>query len=63
GAACETAWRALQRRSEPPMTRFLAAQLARSHWFDISAAARVLGYKPRVSTAAGLKRLEAWLES
>jgi 2-alkyl-3-oxoalkanoate reductase len=47
--------------SEPPMTRFLAAQLATSHWFDISAARRDLGYEPRVSTAEGMQRLGEWL--
>jgi nucleoside-diphosphate-sugar epimerase len=63
GAACETVYRALRRSSEPPMTRFLALQLARSHWFDISAAKRVLDYRPSVSIAAGMKRLDAWFQS
>jgi 2-alkyl-3-oxoalkanoate reductase len=61
GAACETAYRALRLKSEPPMTRFLAAQLATAHWFDITAARRDLGYVPRVSTAEGMKRLADWL--
>jgi nucleoside-diphosphate-sugar epimerase len=61
GAACETAYRVLRLKREPPMTRFLAAQLARSHWFDISAARRDLGYQPRVSTAEGMQRLGKWL--
>jgi nucleoside-diphosphate-sugar epimerase len=43
------------------MTRFLAAQLATSHWFDISAARRDLGYRPRVPTAEGMQRLGKWL--
>ena len=42
---------------EPAMTRFLASQLSTSHWFDISAARRDLGYEPRVSLEEGLKRL------
>ena len=46
---------------EPPMTRFLAEQLARSHWFSIDRARRDLGYEPRLSTAAGLDRLVQWL--
>jgi nucleoside-diphosphate-sugar epimerase len=61
GAACEAVYRTLRLRGEPPMTRFLAAQLARSHWYDISAARRDLGYEPRVSTAEGMQRLAAWL--
>jgi nucleoside-diphosphate-sugar epimerase len=61
GAIFETAYRVMQLKSEPPMTRFLAAQLATSHWFDISAARRDLGYEPRVSTAEGMQRLGEWL--
>ena len=45
---------------EPPMTRFVADALARSHWFDIGAARRDLGYSPSVSTAEGLERLTEW---
>ncbi len=63
GAVCEQTYRILRRRGEPPMTRFLAAQLARSHWFDISAAKRALDYRPGVTTAEGLKRLDAWFQS
>jgi nucleoside-diphosphate-sugar epimerase len=43
------------------MTRFLAAQLTRSHWYDISAARRDFGYEPRICTAEGMSRLGAWL--
>jgi 2-alkyl-3-oxoalkanoate reductase len=46
---------------EPPMTRFVADALAKSHWFDIRAARQDLGYQPQVSTAEGLVRLAAWL--
>jgi len=47
---------------EPPMTRFLARQLSTTHWFNIDAARRDLGYEPRVSIAEGLRRLEQWLQ-
>ncbi len=43
--------------AEPPMTRFVARELATSHWFDLTAARRDLGYVPRVTIAEGLKRL------
>jgi nucleoside-diphosphate-sugar epimerase len=42
---------------EPPMTRFVASQLSTSHWYDISAARRDLGYAPHVSVEEGLKIL------
>jgi nucleoside-diphosphate-sugar epimerase len=53
GACCEAAWRVLPLHGEPPMTRFIAAELAKDHWFDISAARRDLGYAPRVTMSAG----------
>lgn len=49
GAALEFSWRLLRLDGEPPMTRFAANQLATTHWFDISAARRDLGYDPKVS--------------
>jgi nucleoside-diphosphate-sugar epimerase len=63
GAVCETVYRVMGLSGEPPMTRFLAAQLARSHWFDISAARRDLGYSPRVSTEEGMRQLGVWLRN
>ena len=36
GALLEGVYRLFRLPGEPPMTRFLASQLARSHWFDIS---------------------------
>jgi nucleoside-diphosphate-sugar epimerase len=64
GYLCETAWWAARRfDSEPPMTRFVAQQLATDHWFDISAAQRDFGYRPTVSTAEGMTRLAAWLNA
>ncbi|MCK2220347.1 NAD-dependent epimerase/dehydratase family protein [Actinomadura sp. ATCC 31491] len=48
-------------RTRPPVTRFAVAQATTSHWFDLSAARRDLGYAPRVSMAEGLTRLAAHL--
>jgi nucleoside-diphosphate-sugar epimerase len=48
---------------EPPMTRFLARELATAHWFDIRAARRDLGYEPAVSIDEGLRRLEEFLNA
>ena len=62
GAVCEVAWRALPLKGEPPMTRFVAAELAKDHWFSIEAARRDLGYIPRVSMAEGTAELVAALK-
>ncbi len=62
GAVCETLWRLLPLQREPPMTRFIAAELAKDHWFDLSAARRDLGYTPRISMAAGTAELIAWYQ-
>jgi len=63
GAACEFAWRMLPLRGEPPMTRFVAAELAKDHWFNPTAARRDLGYVPRISMAQGTAALIAALRS
>ena len=47
----------LRYHAEPPMTRFLAWQLASSHWFDISAARRDFDYEPE-----GMHCLGEWLQ-
>ena len=61
GAALEGVWTVLRRTDEPRMTRFLAAQLATSHYFDITAAERDFGYSPAVSIEEGMRRLGKWL--
>lgn len=57
GALLEGVWWLLGRTDEPRMTRFLAAQLATSHYFNLAAARRDLDYAPRVSLAEGMERL------
>jgi len=63
GAVLEFIYKKLGLSGEPQMTRFLAEAVATSHWFDISAAKKDLGYRPKVTTEEGLKSLEAWLKS
>jgi nucleoside-diphosphate-sugar epimerase len=53
----EFVYRTLRLTGEPAMTRFVASQLSTSHWYDISAARRDLGYEPLVGMEEGLKRL------
>ena len=62
GTILELVYNIINIKSEPVMTRFVANELAKSHWFDISAAQNDLGYIPLVSTKEGLKRLEFWLK-
>ncbi len=59
GVAYEAAYWLLQCRGEPPISRFLAAELATSHYFDISRARRDFGYEPKISIAEGMRRLAA----
>ena len=64
GAACELVYGAARIGREPPMTRFVACQLAKDHYFDISAARQRLGYRIRHSLTEGLDRLrEFWPRS
>lgn len=63
GAVMEGAWKLLRLPNEPPMTRFVATELAKDHYFDISAARENLGYFPSVSTEQGLEELVAHLKT
>ena len=44
--AAEGVWQTFGLASDPPLTRFLAEEMATDHYFDISAARRELGYVP-----------------
>lgn len=58
-AMCEAAWTLLPLSGEPPLTRFLAEQLATTHWYDMGPARHDFGYMPKVSIDEGLARLAA----
>ena len=62
GIVCETLWRTLPLRGEPPLTRFIATELAKDHWFNLTAARRDLSYAPRITMAAGTAELIAHLK-
>jgi nucleoside-diphosphate-sugar epimerase len=55
GAVCEGLWKLLRRSEDPPITRFVAVELAKDHFFDISAARRDLNYEPQTSMAQALE--------
>ncbi|MEE2827168.1 MAG: NAD-dependent epimerase/dehydratase family protein [Planctomycetota bacterium] len=57
GAVLEGAYKVLNLGGEPRMTRFLAAQLAKNHYFDISQAKQDFGFSPHVSTTTGMEEL------
>jgi nucleoside-diphosphate-sugar epimerase len=61
GALLESVYKVLKLSGEPKMTRFVANELGTAHWFDISAAKKDLGYKPKISTEEGLKLLKEWI--
>lgn len=42
------------RKTEPPMTRFLAHQLAKDHYYSTAAAQSDFGYRPEVTVSRGL---------
>ncbi len=62
GFMLELTWKVLRLTGEPPMTRFVAVQLAKDHWFSIDAARRDLGYEPIVSMEDGLRGTVDWLK-
>ena len=63
GTLIELLWRVLRVGKEPPITRFLAGALARSHWYDMEPARRDLGYRVRVPMEEATRRTVQWLAS
>ncbi len=63
GGALELLYRCVPGLGEPRMTRFVAAQLAMSHWFSHAAAERDFGYRPVRDPAADLEAAADWLRA
>lgn len=66
GWVAERAWRVHprgERAGDPPMTTFLAEQLATAHWFDQRETRRALDWQPTVGLDEGFARLAAWYGS
>lgn len=61
GAALEFVYKVFGLSGEPIISRFLAAELAYHHYFNISAAKNDFGYRPEISTEEGMKRLKEHL--
>lgn len=57
GAILERVWRARGRTDDPPVTAFLAEQLATAHWFDQRQTRAALRWTPRVGLDAGFDLL------
>lgn len=62
GAVLEAVHTMFGKDREPRMTRFLAEQLAKSHYFSCAASERDLGYSPVVSTEDGMDSLIKWIQ-
>ncbi len=63
GWVFETAHKWVGASGEPRMSRWIVRELTTSHWFDISAARRDLGYEPQVDLQRGLGKLERWWDA
>jgi nucleoside-diphosphate-sugar epimerase len=61
GAALEKLHTILHRPGEPRLTRFIASELAQSHYYDISAARRDFGYVPQRNMTEVTARVTAWV--
>ena len=59
GRALETVWERGDRPGEPPITAFLAEQLATAHWFDQRRTREALAWRPEVGLEEGFARLAA----
>lgn len=60
GGLLEFIYRTFRLKGEPRLTRFLANELALSHYYDISRAKRDFGYQPQVSMAEAVERTVAY---
>lgn len=60
GLAIERLWAAQERTDDPPMTSFLAEQLATAHWFEQASTREALQWEPAVTLDEGFRRLASW---
>ncbi len=63
GSLLELVYQGIRVQKEPPMTRFIAEQLAKSHFFSIENSRNDFGYEPLVTTEEGLVRSINWFKN
>lgn len=63
GTILENFYRIFGKKGEPVMTRFLAAQLAKSYWFNGERAKKDLGFFPKITIEEGMRRMGADLRA
>jgi nucleoside-diphosphate-sugar epimerase len=63
GGLLEFAYRILRLKGEPRLTRFLANELALSHYYDISRARQDFGYKPQFSLEEAVNRTVEYFQN
>jgi nucleoside-diphosphate-sugar epimerase len=63
GALLENLWRFSFIKSEVPMTRFIACQLAHDHWFSTRQANLGFGYEPILSMDEAMNKTIPWLKT
>jgi nucleoside-diphosphate-sugar epimerase len=61
GSILEHLYTLFRIKNEPKMTRFIAEQMAKSHWFSVKKAQDILKWQPEVSTIEGMQRLVEWI--
>jgi len=57
GSLIEKVWDAMNKQTDPPMTRFLAEQLATAHWFDQRKTRQLLDWAPVIGIEEGFELL------
>lgn len=62
-SALEAIYTIFNLKGEPFLTRSLVGELSSSHWFNISAARKYLGYNPDISNEEGTRKLMESLKS
>jgi nucleoside-diphosphate-sugar epimerase len=60
GVVVDSLWSLLRLGGDPPITRFLAEQLATAHWFDQRRTRETLNWSPEVSLDSGIERMARW---